>query len=274
MVFNKMLESTQLKDKREFEECVDATVSARNVLLRTYGFSPCQRVFARDPELAFDVLVPGADVAAVTERVLDRPSERAIQIRQAARQAFVESQDDKAMRRAVVARPRPWRECQVGDQVAFWRKGKGRGMRHGHARWHGRAVVLALCPGSKNVWVAHRHQLLKVSQEQLRMATITERVADDVIHQELRAIGDKTARQTFKCSPSTWTSAKTLYHRRQRSSLRKVRKREQSDMNDSEIEVRDISNKEALHRLTIQITNLLLVRLRQKWKNQKWRRAR
>ena len=53
-------------------------------------------------------------------------------------------------------------------------------MRHGHARWHGRAVVLALCPGSKNVWIAYRHQLLKVSQEQLRMVTITERVADDV----------------------------------------------------------------------------------------------
>ena len=90
-------------------------------------------------------------------------------------------------------RPCPWREFQVGDQVAFWRKGKGRGMRHGHVRWHGRAVVLALCPGSKNLWVAYRHQLLKVSQEKLRMATITERVADDVIHHELRAIGENSA---------------------------------------------------------------------------------
>ena len=97
------------------------------------------------------------------------------------------------MRRAVVARPRPWGEFQVGDQVAFWRKGKGRGMRHGHARLHGRAVVWALCPGSKNVWVAYRHQLLEMSQEQLRMATITERVADDVIQQELRAIGEKSS---------------------------------------------------------------------------------
>ena len=35
------------------------------------------------------------------------------------------------MRRALVARPRPWREFQVGDQVAFWRKGRGRG----HAAW-------------------------------------------------------------------------------------------------------------------------------------------
>ena len=32
------------------------------------------------------------------------------------------------MRRALLARPRPWREFQVGDQVAFWRKRKGRGV--------------------------------------------------------------------------------------------------------------------------------------------------
>ena len=79
-----MLDSTQSKDKREHEECIDATVSAGNVLLRTRGFSPHQHVFGRDPELAFDVVVPGADVAAVTMPVLDRPSERTIQIRQAA----------------------------------------------------------------------------------------------------------------------------------------------------------------------------------------------
>ena len=107
--------------------------------------------------LSFDVLVPGADVAAVTMPVLDRPSERAVQIRQAARKAFVEIHDDKAMRRALVARPHPWRDFKVGDQVAFWRKGKGRGMRSGRARWHGTAIVLALCPGSKKVWIAYKH---------------------------------------------------------------------------------------------------------------------
>ena len=55
----------------------------------------------------------------MTMPVLDRPNERATQIRQAARQDLVECQDDKAMRRSLVARPRPWREFQVGDQVAF-----------------------------------------------------------------------------------------------------------------------------------------------------------
>ena len=64
---------------------------------------------------------------------------------------------------------------------------------HNHAHRCGRAVILVLCPGSESVWLADRHQLRKVSQEQLRMATITERVTDDVIHQELRVIGKHTA---------------------------------------------------------------------------------
>ena len=272
MVFKKMLESTQPKDKREFEECIDATVSATNVLLRTHGFTPYQHVFGR--ELAFDVLVPGADVAPVTLPVLDRPSERATQIRQAARQAFVECQGDKAMRRALVARPRPWREFQVGDQVAFWRKGKGRGMKHGHARWHGRAVILALCLGSKNVWVAYRHQLLKVSQEQLRIATITERVADDVIHQELRAMGENSAAEGQVLPKYLDISKDPPPPSAEEFTLRQVRKREQNDMNDSKVAVRDMFNKKALHRLTIQMASPLLMELCRTRKDQKWRRAR
>ena len=38
--FKMVFKSTQPKDKREFEECIDATVLARNILLRTHGFSP------------------------------------------------------------------------------------------------------------------------------------------------------------------------------------------------------------------------------------------
>ena len=64
------------------------------------------------------------------------------------------------MRRAMVARPRPWREFQVGDQLAFWRQGKGWGMRSGHARWHGRAIVLSVsgfkeCVGDIQTSVSH-----------------------------------------------------------------------------------------------------------------------
>ena len=47
MVFKKMLDSTQPRDKGKYEECVDATVLVRNFLLRIHGFSPCQHVFGR-----------------------------------------------------------------------------------------------------------------------------------------------------------------------------------------------------------------------------------
>ena len=148
----------------------------------------------RDPELSFDVLLPGADVAAVTMPVLDRPSERAVQIRRAARKAFVESQDDKAKRRALVARPRPL------ERLQSWRSScvLARGQRSGEC------VLDTLVGMAEQLWwlcvrvqrtcgSRHSHQLLKVSQEQLRMATVTESVADDVIHQELRAIGENSA---------------------------------------------------------------------------------
>ena len=69
-----------------------------------------------------DVLVHGADVAVVIEPVLDLPKEWAIQIRQAALQAFVESLDEVELRRALVERPRLGRE--LGDQVAFYPKGR------------------------------------------------------------------------------------------------------------------------------------------------------
>ena len=137
-------------------------------------------------------------------------------------------------------------------------------MRHGHARWHGRAVVLAWCLGSKNVWVAYRHQLLKVSQKQLRMATITERVAVDVSHQELRAIGENSATDGRLLPEYLDISKDPLPPSAE----------EFTQMNDSKIEVRDMSIREALHNLTTQKTNLLLMGFRQKRKNQKWRRAR
>ena len=103
-------------------------------MLRTHGFNPYQHVFGCDPDLALDILLLGAYVDSVTMPVLDCPGERVIQIRQAARQPFVERQDDKVMRRALEARPSLESEFRVEDQVAFWRKENGRGMRPGQSR--------------------------------------------------------------------------------------------------------------------------------------------
>ena len=72
-----------------------------------------------------------------------------------------------------------------------------------------------------------RHQLLKVSQEQLRMATVTERVADDVIHQELRTIGENSA-----AGRNIWTSREIHHRRRLTSPHKRVRREERAERRD------------------------------------------
>ena len=190
-----MLESKQLIDNREVEKCIgiDATVLARDVLLRTHMYSPYQHVFRRDHEPVVDVWVPGPEATAMTLPVLDRSSECVTQIRQPARQALVECQDDKAMRPALVARSSSLREFEIGNQVAFWQKGEGPDKKHGHTDGHKQAAFLTLCPDSENVWEACRHQLFMVSQEPLRRTSITERATGDVFRQELRASGEHSA---------------------------------------------------------------------------------
>ena len=103
------------------------------------------------------------------------------------------------------------------------------------------------------------------------MATITERVADDVIHQELRAIGENSAAEG-QVLPKYLDISKdppppSAEEFTQASP-------EQNDMNDSKVVVRDMFNKKALHSLTIQIASLLLMELCQMRKDRKWRRAR
>ena len=73
------------------------------------------------------------------------------------------------------------------------------------------------------------------------MATITERVADGFTRNFEPLV--KTARQKVRCSQSIWTFPKIHHHRQQKSSLRQVQKREQNDMNDSKVVVRDMFNK-------------------------------
>ena len=72
-------------------------------------------------------------------------------------------------------------------------------MREEHSRWHVRAVLLESCQGTKNVWSAHRYKLFRVSPEQLLMATITERVADDVIQKEFRTVSATDGQGFPKC---------------------------------------------------------------------------
>ena len=81
-------------------------------------------------------------------------------------------------------RPRPHREFVVGDQVAFWRKGKGSGAKPGaRARWFGPAVVVGTETG--NLWLAFGGMMIKAAPEQLRFASSTELLTHQALSQVL-----------------------------------------------------------------------------------------
>ena len=71
------------------------------------------------------------------------PMERAHAVRRAARQAWFDLEDSRALRVWLDSRPRPARDFAMGDLVAYWRKGRG----EKHSRWHGRGVIVACDKG-------------------------------------------------------------------------------------------------------------------------------
>ena len=71
LIFRNRLDTTQPKEKGEHEECIDATVSVGNGVLRTHGLNPYHQVFGHGLEVALDALVSGVDEAGVTMHVLE-----------------------------------------------------------------------------------------------------------------------------------------------------------------------------------------------------------
>ena len=114
----------------------------------------------------------------------DDTAAKAQQIRMAARRATLEMQDQGDMRKALEARPRPLRPFEVGDKVAYWRKGKGQGFKLGRARWYGRATIIG--KQGVNYILAHRGAFLREAPEQIRPATAEETAGDEEVDDVLR----------------------------------------------------------------------------------------
>ena len=84
-----------------------------------------------------------------------------------------QSQDSKALRVALNARPRVERDFLPGDFVAYWPTQYERGARLVGGRWFGTAIVMDKV--GRNILVYHRRNMFKVSPEHLRHATLEER---------------------------------------------------------------------------------------------------
>ena len=94
--------------------------------------------------------------------------------------------DNLATRRALDQRPRPLREFSVGDEVAVWRRGTGKGApgKQRRAQWRGPGIILGAVRG--HYFVAMPGSVVKAALEQLRHGTAKEQETDRVVLRDLR----------------------------------------------------------------------------------------
>ena len=120
-------------------------------------------------------------------------------MRLAARKAVLSLQDDRLLRRALLARPRSDRSFASGDVVAYWRDQKwSQGVLSQGGKWYGSGVVIGLI--GRNVIIAHRNHIIRCAPEQVRMATSEEKTLIETPGTELLGIKDMIESGTFRSS--------------------------------------------------------------------------
>eukprot|EP00435_Cladocopium_sp_Y103_P060613 s808_g22.t1 len=195
-VLERVLEQRSPASQEEWLQCVTQS-HVKNSTIQTYGYSPCQLVFGRNPSLPGDLLEEPQNVMSSTAPLMDDSIAQACATRAAARQALLELQNSKSMRRALAARPRVSREFQAGDVVAYWRDQKwNKGTLSRGGRWYGSGVVLGLI--NKNVVIAHRTHIIRCAPEQVRHATQEEKLLVSDPQNELLGIKDLIESGTFR----------------------------------------------------------------------------
>lgn len=108
-----------------------------------------------------------------TAALYEEANARHVAIRQTARKAIIELQDDRSLRLALHARPRPQTMYAPGTYVAYWRSQKwSNGVLDQTCRWHGPAVVLGYV--GRNLVVVRKRQIFRCAPEQVRGSTESE----------------------------------------------------------------------------------------------------
>eukprot|EP00435_Cladocopium_sp_Y103_P028343 s1179_g7.t1 len=108
--FSRILEKVILEhspsNREEWEQCV-RIAHVKNQSIQSYGYTPHQHVFGKNPTLPGDLLSEPLHVVPGTAGLTDDAVAKAQAIRCTARQAVVSMQDDKALRLALSARVAP-----------------------------------------------------------------------------------------------------------------------------------------------------------------------
>ena len=182
----RVLAQIRPSSRAEWLECIHQTMEAKNSLTRRCGNRPFQIAIGRDPELPGDLLQDLPNAISSSSILHDDAAAHTARIRPNARLAVMQFNDNSATCRALDQRPRPLREFSVGDEVAVWRRGTGKGapgkQRRARRRGPGisAAIILGSCHGASS----------KAAPEQLRHRTAEEQETDRVVLRDLRWTAD------------------------------------------------------------------------------------
>ena len=129
---------------QDFDRVLLACFQAKNSLTRQQGFSPEQIVLGKSKRLPAS-LTSDDDAVSHSLAASDEPESEAfrrnLETRTIARKAFLITDNDNAIRRALLRRSCPMRgPYEPGQLVMYWIK-KHRASRQESGRWHGPARV-------------------------------------------------------------------------------------------------------------------------------------
>ena len=160
----------------EFKRCLRQAFAAKNSMGQTRGFSPEQALLGKARSLPGSLM---ADEQTAAHALLDADTPDGLRFREdlarreRARRAFLSADNDQAIRRALLRRPRiAMNHFQKGDWVLYWRKHKGN-MKGDRGRWYGPGQIV-VCENQKVVWISHSGYLIRASPQQIRPASMRE----------------------------------------------------------------------------------------------------
>ena len=188
-ILSKIIDEHNPKDKESWLDCVHHA-HVKNTMIQSYGYTPHQFVFGRNPMVPSDLLSEPVHIVPATASLTCEAAARSQAIRASARRAVLELQDDKALRAALAARPRVSQSFKPGDQK--WQQG----VLHQEGRWYGTAIVVGYV--GRNLVLAHRKSILRCAPEQVRFATSEERTLIHTPQVELLGIKDMIEGGAFK----------------------------------------------------------------------------
>ena len=169
----------EISTDAEFRQALRLCCQAKNSLARAKGYTPEILVLGKSRKLPGGICEDIPDPAkylAEAENPEGLAFRKHLELRETARQAFVQTDNSDRLRRAFLRRQRqrPHRgHFSSGTFVMFWRPGRG----EVKGQWHGPARII-IQESDHLIWLSHSSRVYRVAPEHVRC--LSEREAQQV----------------------------------------------------------------------------------------------